>query len=246
MSEETMNDDVQIEEELDVNELKAQFAALQEEHKKTKDYLSKANKEAKERRLALKELEENGLSIEEAVNLKKRLEEEEREKAVKKGDVEKIKEQLTTSFEKEKKEYTTKIERMQKSLYENLVSAKANEAISESGGVGKLLMPFVQKYAQVQEEDGKYAVRIIDDDGEVRFNSRGDYMTIHDYVEELKNDEVFGMAFTANVKSGAGSKTNASTSGKSTGNLRRSTMTTMQKAEYLGEHGQEKFLALPF
>ena len=246
MSEENMNDDVQTNEnEVSTEELKAQFEALREEHEKTKLYLNKANKEAKERRLALKELEENGLSIEEAVTLKKRLEEEEREKAVKKGDVEKVKEQLTHSFEKEKGELLTKVERMQKSLYENLVSAKANEAISEAGGVPKLLMPFVQKYAQVQEEDGKYAVRILDDDGEVRFNSRGDYMTIGDYVSELRNDEVFGRAFMVDFKSGGGSKPNGSTGGKPAKIGNRSKMTTSQKIEFIGEHGQEAYLALP-
>ena len=246
MADEIENDDVQQEEEQEVNvdELKQQFDALREEHEKTKLYLNKANKEAKERRLALKELEDNGLSIEEAVSLKKRLEEEEREKAVKKGDIEKVKEQLTTSFEKERKEMLTKVERMQKSLYENLVSAKANEAISEAGGVPKLLMPFVQKYAQVQEEDGKYAVRILDDDGEVRFNNKGDYMTIHDYVDELRGDEVFGRAFEVNVKSGSGSK--QSGGGKAhSAPMSRSKMTTAQKIEYIGEHGQDKYLALP-
>lgn len=246
MADENLNDDVQDEgNEVDVEELKSQFESLREEHEKTKLYLNKANKEAKERRLALKELEENGLSIEEAVSLKKRLEEEEREKAVKKGDIEKIKEQLTSSFEKEKGELMTKVQRMQKSLYENLVSAKANEAISEAGGVPKLLMPFVQKYAQVQEEDGKYAVRILDDDGEVRFNSRGDYMTINDYVSELRNDEVFGRAFMVDFKSGGGSKPNGATGGKAGKIMNRSKMTTAQKLEYISEHGQEGFLALP-
>lgn len=241
--EEIQNDDVQ-EEEVNVNELRQQFESLREEHEKTKLYLNKANKEAKERRLALKELEENGLSIEEAVNLKKRLEEEERERAVKKGDIEKIKEQLTSSFEKERQEMSTKVERMQKSLYENLVSAKANEAISEAGGVPKLLMPFVQKYAQVQEEDGKYAVRILDDEGEVRFNNKGDYMTIHDYVDELRGDEVFGRAFEVNVKSGSGSK---QTGGGKThaAPMNRSKMTTAQKVAYIADHGQESYLNLP-
>lgn len=246
MADENLNDDVQEEgNEVNAEELKAQFESLREEHEKTKLYLNKANKEAKERRLALKELEENGLSIEEAVNLKKRLEEEEREKAVKKGDIEKIKEQLTSSFEKEKGELMTKVERMQKSLYENLVSAKANEAISEAGGVPKLLMPFVQKYAQVQEEDGKYAVRILDDDGEVRFNSRGDYMTINDYVAELRSDEVFGRAFMVDFKSGGGSKPNGATGGKSGKITNRSKMTTAQKIEYIRENGQDGYLALP-
>jgi hypothetical protein len=244
MDDENLNEDVQEQEEVSVDELKQQYQSLREEHEKTKLYLNKANKEAKERRLALKELEENGLTIEEAVTLKKRLEDEERERAVKKGDVEKIKEQLTSSFEKEKKEWMTKVERMQKSLYENLVSAKANEAISEAGGVPKLLMPFIQKYANVQEEDGKYAVRILDDDGEVRFNAKGDYMTIHDYVEELKNDEVFGRAFEVNVRSGSGSKSGGAGKPPSTP-MSRSKMTTEQKVAFIAENGQDKYLALP-
>jgi hypothetical protein len=246
MADENLNEDVQEEqEEVSVDELKAQFDALREEHEKTKGYLSKANKEAKERRLALKELEEHGLTIEEAVTLKKRLEEEERERAVKKGDVEKIKEQLTNSFEKEKKELLTKVERMQKSLYENLVSAKANEAISEAGGVPKLLMPFIQKFAQVQEEDGKYAVRILDDDGEVRFNNKGDYMTIHDYVDELKSDEVFGRAFEVNVRSGSGSKSGGAGGKQNTMPQSRSKMTVQQKVDFISEHGQSAYLNLP-
>jgi hypothetical protein len=250
MSEENMNDDVQVEEnqEMSIEEIKQQFHSLKEEHEKTKLYLNKANKEAKERRLALKELEENGLSIEEAINLKRRLEEEEREKAFKKGDIEKVKEQLTSSFDKEKKEMLTKIEKMQKSLYENLVSARANEAISEAGGVSKLLMPFVQKYARVQEEDGKHTVRIFDEDGEVRFNSRGDYMSISDYISELKSDEVFGRAFMVDVRSGAGTKAGSSStvSSKNTSNLKRSQMSYKQKAEYISENGQEAFLSLPY
>lgn len=241
------NDDVVVEEnnEIDVNKVLEELQNLKKEHENTKVYLNKANKEAKERRLALKELEENGLSVAEAIELKRRLEDEERDKAAKKGDVEKVKEQLVLGFEKEKKELAKKIEKMQKSLYENLVSAKASEAISSAKGVPKLLMPFIQKYANVQDEDGKYVVRILDDDGEVRFNNKGDYMTITDYVEELKQDEVFGMAFIANVKSGSGSKPNASASNvKPT--INRSQMSYKQKSDYIKEHGQEEFLKLPY
>lgn len=226
------------------SDLEKELARLKEEHEKTKLYLNKANKEAKERRLALKELEENGLSVQEAIELKKRLEEEEHKKASQKGDVEKIKEQLMSSFEKEKKELSGKIEKMQKSLYENLVSAKASEAISSAGGVPKLLMPFIQKYAQVQDEDGKYAVRILDDEGEVRFNSRGDYMTISDYIGELKADEVFGRAFMADAKSGTGSKPNSSSSGKATVKS-RAAMSAKEKSEFIRENGQDAYLKLP-
>jgi hypothetical protein len=243
-NEENVDDDKK---EVDVEKIINEYEALKKEHENTKAYLNKANKEAKERRLALKELEENGLSVSEAIELKRRLEEEERERAAKKGDVDKIKEQLMSGFEKEKNEMQKKIDKMQKSLYENLVSAKASEAIVAANGVPKLLMPFIQRYAQVQDEDGKYAVRILDDDSEVRFNSRGEYMTINDYVEELRSDDVFGRAFMVDVKSGSGSKPNGSSGSAGKKQiLNRSQMSYKDKAEYVKEHGQEAFLKLPY
>lgn len=223
------------------------FKKLKEEHERTKQYLAKANKEAKERRIALKSLEDAGLTVEQALALQKKIEEDDHVQAQKRGDVEKIREQLQGKYEKEIKERDEKLSKMKASLYENLVSSKAADALNSLGavkGAGKVLMPHIQKHANVIEEDGKYVVRIVDEDGDTKFTDGGEYMDIQGYLKEMQVDEVFGHLFVQTSHSGGGSKSG----GKAGGGAKKytkSTITKEEKMELIKKEGYAAYKKLP-
>lgn len=229
-------DDTNVEEfKVDVEE----FKKLKEEKEKMAAALAKANKEAKERRILLNQLSENNLSVEEAIELKKKFEETERTSAERKGDVEKLKEQLENKYSREIKERDEKLKKMQDSLYDHLVSSRAAEALANLDpvkGAGKILMPHVQKYAKVSEEDGKYVVRIVDEDGDVRFNENGDFMTIADFMADLRKDDVLSHLFVQTKNSGGGSKSSTASS-EAGSRKRQSQYTREEKIAFIAENG---------
>lgn len=222
---------------------------LQAEHEKMKQALAKANKEAKERRLALKALEDEGLSVEDALALKKRLEDDEHATATRKGDVDKIREQLQNKFEKEIKDRDAVIAKQKTTIYDFLVSSKASEGLNALGavkGAAKVIMPHIQKHTQVLEEDGKYVVRVIDEDGDTKFNDDGHEMDITGYLNELKKDDVFQHMFVQTNNSGGGSKTGGgSAKGGGEVKLRKSTATKQQKMDIISKKGYKAWSELP-
>ena len=105
-------------------------------------------------------------------------------------------------------------------------------------------MPHVQKHTQVLEEDGKYVVRIVDEDGDTKFNDNGEFMSIQEYLEkELKADEVFGNLFVATQHSGGGSKSGGGKGGDR--KLRKSTFSRVEKTEFIAKNGYGAWAKLP-
>lgn len=123
----------------------------------------------------------------------------------------------------------------------HLVDAQATAAIAEAKGVPALLLPHVKASTRVIEEDGDFAVRVVDAQGNPRVNGKGEYLSIADLVREMRESEVYGRAFDAPGGSGSGAQEGRNVQGS----LKRSEMTSAQKAEYINKHGQAAYLKLP-
>lgn len=108
---------------------------------------------------------------------------------------------------KHKDEITAREERikaLQGNVEKLLVDQVATVALSEAKGSVKLLLPHVQRSTRVIEREGKFSVEVVDDDGNVKINGKGDPITISELVAEMRASDEFGRAFEASGKSGAG------------------------------------------
>jgi len=92
-------------------------------------------------------------------------------------------------------------------------------AITEHKGNLKLLEHRVLHYVRPKQEDGRLRLRVVDDNGEERFNSKGEPMTPSELVAEMAQQDEFAGAFAGSGNSGGGTKPAASGSGSKTHRL---------------------------
>lgn len=178
----------------DTNGLKS---ALEKERKAARDY-EKQNR-------AWRDLGKTPEEIQALVEAQRKAEEE---KATKAGEWDKLKGQIVEKHMKELKSKDDAIASMKQTLEKHLVDAAATEAIAAAKGVPPLLLPHVRAYAKVVEDNGEYVVRIVDAKGDPRVNQKGDFLSIKDLVEEMRQSEVFGRAFDASGRTGSGAPLN--------------------------------------
>lgn len=100
---------------------------------------------------------------------------------------------------------------MKKSLEKHMIGSAAALALSTSNVIENgvdLMMPQITKYARLvqDEETGEYSVKVVDDQNNVRFNTKGEDLTISELVSEMKLK--FPTAFKSEVKKGTGAPLN--------------------------------------
>lgn len=93
---------------------------------------------------------------------------------------------------------------MQGALSEHLVDGVAISALSELKGNAPLLLPHVKAKCKVICDEGKYSVRILDAQGDIRGDGKGGFMTVKDLVNEMKSDQTFSSAFESTARPGGG------------------------------------------
>lgn len=110
---------------------------------------------------------------------------------------------LTEDHNKNIKVFQTKLDDINKAKDETVKAMMASlesemkdkeiiSAISDAKGNRVILMPHIEKYVQVvQDENGKFASRVINSDKIVRINDSGNPMTISEFVKELKDKKEF-------------------------------------------------------
>ncbi len=145
----------------------------------------------------------------------------------KKTEREKLKKDTEAAIKKQKEEFDAALSKKDKSLQKYLVDNAAIAAISELKGVPDLLSPVVTAACMiVEDENGNYQVRIRDKDGDARGDGKGGYMTVKDFVAELKQSSTYGRAFDSNGQGGSGSPRGGGGSGGAGGGAK---MTSVQK-----------------
>jgi len=97
---------------------------------------------------------------------------------------------------------------MQGALHKHLISDAASRALAEHKGSMDLLLPHVEKACRVvrNPDTGDYAVTVLDDQGDSRFDSAGALMGVTGLVAEMKTQEKFERAFDSETKAGTGAK----------------------------------------
>ena len=95
---------------------------------------------------------------------------------------------------------------MAKSLHKYMIGEAAVRELTAVEAHADMLMPHVTQYAKViKNEEGDFQVRIIDDQGDVRYDGAGGYMTLGGLVKEMKLSDKFGAGFKSTTSSGGGS-----------------------------------------
>ncbi len=122
-----------------------------------------------------------------------------------------------------------KVGAMQATLNEYLIDNAAMAAVTEAKGAAALLLPIIRSNAKVVEENGKYIVRILDKDGDARGDGKGGFMTIVDFVAELKTSKDYGRAFEASGQTGGGKPPASSKTGTGAGRDTSGELSPVQK-----------------
>ena len=119
-------------------------------------------------------------------------------------------------LDKMKLDYDRRVSQIQKEADERVTGAEntvssylidgaAATALAKNKGSVALLGRIVRDSARVvRDETGKYAVRIIDKDGDPRTNGAGEFLDIEGFVQELKQNPDYAVAFASEVKAGSG------------------------------------------
>lgn len=224
---------------------KEEYEALKQEMESTRQYLQKANKEAKNYRLKVKEYEQLG-EVEDIKNLMTQKEQENLQKHEKNEEWEKAKIQMLDQFEREKKELVEQNNKLKESMQRNLVQKEVTQAIGKHDGIATLLQPHVERNVRyIEDEDGNFEVRVVDNDNSPRFNNKGEYMTVDEFVASLKEDDEFGLAFRGRGQSGAGTKPSKEAGKKPRPNVKRTEMDDKQRRDFISKYGWEEYSNLP-
>ena len=137
----------------------------------------------------------------------------EADRALKGGEFDKVKNQIVEQSEREKTDLRNIIKSKDAAIERYLIDAQATAAISEMKGIPVLLLPHVKAAVKVVEDNGDFVTRVVDAQGNPRVNSKGEFLSIRDLVDEMRQNEVFGRAFepTGATGSGAGGSGGGST-----------------------------------
>lgn len=121
-----------------------------------------------------------------------------------KVDPAKIKAEIERTFQAEREGFTGRIGKMQGTLERYLVDSAATGALAEAKGNVKLLLPIIKQSVKVVEDGEDYVVRVVDAEGTYRGNGMGGFMTVAEYVKELKASKDYGVAFESEAPTGGG------------------------------------------
>lgn len=231
----------------DVEDTTGLKSALRKERENNSNYSKK-----------IKSLEEKyaGFDLDEYNELLESKRQTEEEQAEKKGEWDRLKQQMLDSHRQELSAKDQIISRLKTEIERHLIDAEATAAINNANGNVKLLQPHVKSSVKlVEEDDGTFKAQVIGADGTPRVDGEGNPLTIEKLVSEMRDQDDFASAFAGSGQSGSGTPPGSGSEdlGNPGGNpgkpipdgLTRSSMSNRQKVDFIREHGEDKFLALP-
>lgn len=241
------NEEINQEQESSEQEVSVEdYQNLQNELEQLRKWHKKSNEEAKNYRLKAKAYEEAGYSPDELKELKEKEEKRKMKELESKQDFNKLKETLTTQFQTKEQEYQQRIEQLQTSMEKTLIQRDVTSAIAKHEGIETLLRPHVEANVKLMDnDDGTMVARVIDSDGSPRFNSKGEYMSVDEYVAGLREHDDFGVAFRGRGQSGSGTR-QAPTNGKQpVAKKPRSEMDQKEREAFVEKYGWDAYHELP-
>jgi hypothetical protein len=150
-----------------------------------------------------------GIDPDEHRKLKEQAAKVEEERALKAGEFDNLKKQLVDAHAKEKAAWEAEKATLRQSLENNVLIATATQAIAAEKGSSILLMPHVRNRTKLDDSGNPV---VVDDQGNVRIDAKGQPLTIPALIAEMKADvATFGRAFEASGASGGGTPPNTGT-----------------------------------
>jgi hypothetical protein len=221
-----------------------------EEFERTRSALAKANKEAADRRLKLKEWEELGVDTETVKSLLQMQREAEIKKAEELG-------QYQENIDRMRKETQSKVEAangevqaIKQRLEKQLKSKAIEEAILAEDGVKMVLEPHISSRIKLVEVGDEYDLQVTDENGLPMLDEKGNAVPLRKFVASFREHPELKYGFKAQKVSGTGmgqgSSSSATGSNPSTKGLRRGTMTDDAAADFVAKHGIKEYKKLPF
>lgn len=212
-----------------------------------KSALEKERSDRKALEKKIKQWEALGKSPEEIAELSQQHEEEQRAKLEKKGEYDKMLQQVQDQHKKTTDALTARTNSLMGYIQSTLVEGEAARAIAEHKGSINILLPHVKARTKVVEEDGQFRVVVVNEKGDPRVNAEGKPLAISDLVTEMKQDKEFGRAFEGTGQSGGGTPPGGGGQPPAggPGAKQRSKMSHAEKSDFIREHGSEAYLALP-
>lgn len=127
-------------------------------------------------------------------------------------DLDKIRNDHTRKLDEATVAHKVEMESKDKALASHMIGDVAVREIAEAKGAVDLLMPHIRnKCRVVQEDDGKFVVRVFDDEGSARSDGAGGWMSVKGLVTEMKVSAMFGRAFDSEAPGGTGARPGSTT-----------------------------------
>jgi hypothetical protein len=211
--------------------------------------LKNENKTVKGKLANLRQLEELGLSPDEAKQLIADRDAAAERRAKEEGDWTSLREQLEANHNKKAEEWNGREKKLLTTIDRVLVQDAARSALSdpEIEGNPTLLLPLIRDRVKVTETEDGFELQVLREDGAPLLNGENKPATLKDLFLDMKAKPEYAGAFKGVNQSGGGAPPGkGGNGGGAPGNLTRSTMTNIQKVSYIQEHGQAAYEALPF
>jgi len=121
------------------------------------------------------------------------------------GKWDEYKAELVTTHETETAGLKDANGKLQTQLENVLVNNAIMGAIAHEKGNADLLMPHVRDHVKLFEEDGEQVARVIDKTGNPRITgAKGDFMSIENFLGEMKESDTFAPCFEGSRATGSG------------------------------------------
>lgn len=215
--------------------------------------LEAARRSERELKRKIEAWEKIGKTEEEIAALIAKHEERELTESERKGEWEKLKQQLVEKHAGELQKFQNKIGELEKQLiakdgtiHELLVETAADAAIAEHEGDPDLLKPFVLRQLKVVAEDGqKPSVKIYDPTGTLKMNSKGEPMSVSELVSDMRQNEKFGRLFKGTGTTGSGANPPIGGNKPPSTQRRSDFKTEKERAAFVDKFGLPAYNALP-
>lgn len=208
-----------------------------------KTALQKERKTASDLEKQTKAWKSIGKTPEEIAELIEAQEVRERTEAERRGDFDKILAQVNEKNAKLLEAERTEKESLRSKYKSEVIDREAISAIAAERGSPELLLPIVQKFIKVDDNDNAL---VVDAKGDPRVGAKGEPMTISDLVKEMRASDVYGRAFEGSGQSGSGTRPSNGNAGGPGGRITKADLKVRaDRAAYVDAHGHDAYFALP-
>lgn len=219
-----------------------------DEFERTRQALAKANKEAADRRLKLKEWDELGVKPEDVKSLLDAQREAEIKKAEEEGRYQDNIDRIRTDAQAKLEAANQEVEAIKQKLERQIKSKTISEAIVAEDGIPLMLEPHVKDRVKLIENGDEYTTQVVDENGVPMVDEKNNPVSVREFIASLREHPDLKYGFKAPKTSGTGvTGSNTSTKGSvSHKGVRRSKMSEKESRDFVSKHGIKEYKSLPW